>query len=131
MQRYLEQAQRNEELHGILCTNHPDRFFNWKIMALHYSAFHYLKALAAKKNIEIGDTQHAIDKSCNPDNNSTLMPLQKDVWLLYEELQRQFRDSIYSSTDGNHMINELKGIHGHCLEHLDSFKKYAVKELFG
>lgn len=131
MQNFLDQAQRNEELHDILCTNHPDRFFNWKIMALHFSAFHYLKALAAKRNVEIGDTQRAIDKSCNPESKTPVMPLQKDSWLQYEELQRQFSASIYSTTDTNHMRDELRTIHDRCLEHLNNFKKYSVKELFG
>lgn len=131
MQHFIDQAQRNEELHVILSTNHPDKFFNWKIMAIYYAAFHFLKALASKKNIEIGDTQYAIDKSCNPESNATIMPIQREAWHHYIELQRQFSASSYNSPAGSYMSDDLRRIHGRCIEHLHSFKKYIVKELFG
>ena len=77
MGKYLNQAHRNEEFHRGICENYPDTFFDWKITALFYIAIHYLKELADKKRIDIGQTHFDIDKNTNLLRNNAFMRISK------------------------------------------------------
>ena len=119
IQSHIEQAERNEELHAVLKINEPDRFFNWRIVALYYGALHYLKALASKKNIVIGETHSQIESSCNPDRPSPKMPLNRDAWLQYQNLQKCAKES-----RNDLAADQVKRDYEYCLQELDGFKKY-------
>ncbi|RYM32099.1 hypothetical protein ERX46_15565 [Brumimicrobium glaciale] len=77
MDRYLNQANHNEEFHNCICENSPDKFYDWKITSLFYTAIHYLKALALKRDINIGQTHHEIELNINPDRNNSSMRITK------------------------------------------------------
>lgn len=53
MDRFLNQATHNEEFHSCLCENFTEKFYDWRITSLFYTAIHYLKALALKRVIDI------------------------------------------------------------------------------
>lgn len=54
MDRFLNQATHNEEFHSCLCENFTEKFYDWRITSLFYTAIHYLKALALKKVLTLG-----------------------------------------------------------------------------
>lgn len=75
MQQFIDQAIHNEKFHECVHTNFTDSFFDWKITILFYTAIHYLKALAAKRNIDIGNTHADIERNLK-------FPITKMVILL-------------------------------------------------
>lgn len=79
MDRFLNQALHNEEFHKCICENFSDKFYDWKIATLFYTAIHYLKALALKKGIDIGQTHHEIELNVNPDRNNSSMRITKNA----------------------------------------------------
>jgi len=120
---HLEKAERNEELHRILLTNEPDRFFDCKIVALFYAAVHYLKALSLKQHINIGETHYEIEGNCNPDRQMPIMPLDRDAWLHFSNLSRYSKESRY-----NVVVEQLKKDYAYCLDELNKFKKYIKSQ---
>ena len=119
MQNCLEKALRNEELAAILVANEPNRFFDHKIVALFYAALHYLRALAAKRSIYIGETHYDIENSCNPDRNGPRMPINRDAWFHYKNLLKYSKEARYNST----IEQELKEFE-FCRNELITFKRY-------
>ncbi len=93
MDRFLRQAKHNEEFHQCICDNSIDRFNDWKITSLFYTAIHYLKALALKKSINIGQTHQEIEQNVNPDRNNAVMRISKNAWYDYKKLLQYSKNS--------------------------------------
>jgi hypothetical protein len=120
MNNHLNQAIRNEELHAVLLANEPNRFFDWKIVALFYAAFNYLKALSFKKNLNIGETQTEMANNCNPDIPKPIMPISREAWQQYNDLMNFSKEARNNETN-----EEMRKDYEACLFLLDGFKTYV------
>lgn len=126
MDRFLKQALHNEEFHKNICDNSSDKFYDWKITSLFYTAIHYLKALALKRNLNIGQTHHEIEQNVNPDRNNAIMRVSRNAWNEYKKLLQYSRNSRYDGIDTDFETFELimQVDYNECIKHLDTFKKY-------
>ena len=122
---HLAQATHNREFHGCIQTTFNDRFYDWKITALFYTAIHWLKALAAKRTIDIGETHSDIARNVNPERHSPKMPISRNAWRDYHQLYRYSQSARYNGITDFETWEKLKEAdHKSCLEHLENFKKY-------
>ena len=104
MQIFLNHAKHNENFHVCICTNYADNFFDWKIIVSFYIAIHYLKALAAHKNIQLPSSHFAIDKMCDPKKAENALGLTHNAWDWYTLLYQCSRTARYDGfidTDTN------------------------------
>lgn len=130
MDRFLKQASHNEEFHKCICENSSDRFYDWKITSLFYSAIHYLKALALKRGINIGQTHFEIEQNVNPDRPKPVMRITRGAWNEYKKLLQYSRTSRYDGIDTDFETFELlmQTDYEYCIKHLDNFKKYLISQ---
>ena len=130
MDRFLKQASHNEEFHKCICENSSDRFYDWKITSLFYSAIHYLKALALKRAINIGQTHFEIEQNVNPDRPKPVMRITRGAWNEYKKLLQYSRTSRYDGIDTDFETFELlmQTDYEYCIKHLDNFKKYLISQ---
>ncbi|MFY8186568.1 MAG: HEPN domain-containing protein [Flavobacterium sp.] len=128
MDRFLKQALHNEEFHKCICDNSSDKFYDWKITSLFYTAIHYLKALALKRGINIGQTHHEIEQNVNPDRQRPAMRITKGAWSEYKNLLHYSKTSRYDGVDTDFETFELlmQKDYEYCVKHLDNFKKYLI-----
>lgn len=125
MQHFIDQAIHNERFHECVHSNFSESFFDWKITILFYTAIHYLKALAADRNIDIGSTHTDIEYNCNPDRTGRKMPITRNAWREYKNLYRYSHTSRYEGITDIATFEKLKEIdYSYCKIHLDTFKKY-------
>ena len=127
MQQFLDQASHNQDFHDTIVGNFNNRFYDWKIIVLFYVAVHLLKALAAKRNIDIGRTHNEIEKSVNPDRVNAVMRITKTAWKNYYALYLYSRTARYEGlTDCATFESLMQTDHSYCLFHLSDFKKYII-----
>lgn len=125
MQHFIDQAIHNERFHECVHSNFSERFFDWKVTILFYTALHYLKALAANRNIHIGNTHTDIEYNCNPDRTGRRMSITRTAWREYKNLYRYSHTSRYEGITDIETFEKLKEIdYGYCKIHLEAFKKY-------
>jgi hypothetical protein len=125
MQQHIDQAKHNNDFHDCIESNFSGRFYDWKITVLFYVAIHYLKALAANRNIDIGVTHYDIEHNVNPDRNGKKMQISRNAWREYKNLFNYSRTSRYEGITDITTFEKLKQAdHSYCLKHLDSFKNY-------
>lgn len=126
MQKHLNQTVHNSQLHSFLCKIYPDRYFDWKITMLFYVAIHYLKALAAYRGIEIGDTHIEIFANCSPGRYGA-MPISKNAWSKYRAMHNHSRNARYEGfLDGELFESVMKENHEACVDHLGFLRKYIA-----
>lgn len=90
-----------------------------------YTALHYLKGLAEKRKINIGDTHYDIENSVNPDRSGNKMKISKNSWREYKALFRYSQTARYEGITDFESYNQLKEMdYKECLKHLERFKKY-------
>jgi hypothetical protein len=129
MQQHLKQATHNQEFHDKIVDDFSEQFYDWKITVLFYVAIHYLKALAAKRNINIGETHYEIEQSVNPDRGNSTMNISRGAWREYKNLFRYSQTARYEGITDFDTFEKLKQIdHSFCLKHLDNFKKYIESQ---
>jgi hypothetical protein len=129
MKEFLTQAQHNQEFHDCIAEEFADKFHDWRITVLFYVAIHYLKALASKRGVQIGDTHHEIECNVNPDRPSATMKIKKNAWKEYKRLYDYSRTARYAGYCPITTFEELKKIdYQYCLQHLEHFKKYVKGE---
>lgn len=127
MQIFLNHAKHNENFHVCICTNYADNFFDWKIIVSFYIAIHYLKALAAHKNIQLPSSHFAIDKMCDPKKAENALGLTHNAWDWYTLLYQCSRTARYDGfidTDTDMIIK--KADHIACTKALNKFKNYMA-----
>jgi hypothetical protein len=126
MRKHLDQATHNQDFHDQINESFCDKFYDWKITVLFYVAIHYLKALAVKRNFNIGDTHHEIEQNVNPDRDSAIMKIKRGAWVDYKSLYRYSKSSRYEGITDNDTFEKIKKVdHSFCLVHLENFKKYV------
>lgn len=129
MQQHLDQAAHNQKFHDTICSNFNEQFHDWKITVLFYVAIHYLKALAASRNISIGETHYEIEQSVNPDRVNSRMKITRGAWREYKNLFNYSRTSRYEGITDFATFEQLKQIdHSYCVRHLENFKKYIQSQ---
>jgi uncharacterized protein (UPF0332 family) len=130
MSRFLKQASHNEDFHKCICENFEHKFYDWKITIIFYTAIHYLKALADKKGINIGQTHYEIENNINPKKYKPTMGLSKGGYNEYNTLLQYSRTSRYEGIETDQETYELikKQDYDNSLKHLDNFKKYLISK---
>ncbi|MBK8672427.1 MAG: HEPN domain-containing protein [Bacteroidetes bacterium] len=130
MSRFLKQASHNEDFHNCLCDNFDHKFYDWKITTVFYTAIHYLKALADKKGINIGQTHYDIENNINPKKYKPSMSLSKGAYNEYHTLLQYSRTARYEGIDTDEETYELIKKHDYenSLIHFDNFKKYLISK---
>jgi uncharacterized protein (UPF0332 family) len=127
MQEHIEQVKHNQKFHECIVNNFNSQFFDWKITVLFYVAIHCLKALAAKRKINIGETHHDIEKSVNPEKPNAIMRISKNAWREYKTLFNYSRTARYNGITDFATFEKLMEIdHSNCITHLDNFKNYII-----
>lgn len=122
---HIKQARHNKEFHDCIDKEFPSRFCDWKITVLFYTALHYLKALAEKRTIDIGETHYDIEHNVNPDRNGRKMMISKGAWKNYKALFRYSQTARYEGITDFDTYNKIKEIdYKQSLIHLENFKKY-------
>jgi hypothetical protein len=125
MQQHIDQASHNQKFHDSIDTQFGELFYDWKITVLFYVAIHYLKALAAHKGIDIGETHYEIEQSVNPDRHSAKMRITRNAWREYKNLFNYSRTARYEGITDFETFEKLKQTdHTYCVQHLDNFKRY-------
>lgn len=125
MQKHLDQATHNQNFHDCIDTQFQGQFYDWKITAIFYIAIHCLKALAASRNIDIGETHFDIEHSVNPDRSNAKMRITRTAWREYKNIFNYSRTARYEGITDIETFEQLKKIdHSFCLKHLENFKKY-------
>lgn len=125
MQKHIDQASHNQKFHDSIDSQFGGEFYDWKITVLFYVAIHYLKALASKKGMDIGDTHHEIEYSVNPDRVSSKMKITRTAWREYKNLFNYSRTSRYEGITDFETFEKLKQLdHSYCIQHLENFKNY-------
>lgn len=125
MQHHIDQATHNQQFHDCIETQFSGKFYDWKITVLFYIAIHYLKALAAQRKIDIGQTHYDIEHNVNPDRHGRKMTITKNAWREYKNLFAYSQTARYEGvTDISTFEILKKADHGYCLKHLENFRKY-------
>jgi hypothetical protein len=125
MQEFIEQIKHNEDFHISIGTQYPTKFFDWKVTCLFYIAVHCLKALAAKKGVNIGSTHKEVELSVSPLKGATIMPLSQTAWNNYSILYRYSMTARYDGIGDIALFEELKKRdYNHALQCLNRFKGY-------
>lgn len=129
MQKYIEQARHNEEFYKCIDSNFAEKFYDWKITVLFYTAIHCLKALAISRGINIGDTHKEIESNVNPTKSNAKMRITTGAWREYRSLYEYSRTARYNGIIDLDTFEEIKKIdHDFCLTHLSNFKKYVSSQ---
>lgn len=122
---YVDQANHNRRFHDCIAENFPDDYFDWRITVLFYIANHYLNALAAKTNRNIGSTHEENARQVNPKKNGD-MPISETAWKNYRRLFAYSCNARYlgiriPADFGKVMRRDYE----HCLKLLEDFRKYV------
>lgn len=95
MKEYIAKAKHNESFHVDLCDNFRDKYFDWKITSLFYTAIHWIKVLADKENQEIGFTHKEVNQSINPFNSNATLRVSRGAYNCYLGLYKHSKTARY------------------------------------
>jgi hypothetical protein len=129
MSVFLDQAGHNLNFHSHIDSNFEKKFCDWQITVLFYVALHLLKALAASRSVNIGETHYDIENSVNPDRGNPVMRISRGAWREYKSLFNYSRTARYEGITDFETFQLLKEKdHDFCLIHLDNFRKYIESQ---
>ena len=127
MQAHIDQASHNEEFHTCIDGTFPDKFYDWKITVLFYTALHWIHALAEQRHIDIGRTHTDVASNCNPKRNNGSMPISKNAWSHYNSLWNYSYTARYEGITDIATFEKLKQTdHKFALENVDFLRKYVT-----
>jgi hypothetical protein len=93
-------AYHNEAFTEDLSSTFPCSYYDWKITSAFYSAYHWLKALAEVKGINIGNSHGEIRNNVNPaSRNEPAMAISRSAYQLYDYLYDHSKMSRYMDCD--------------------------------
>jgi hypothetical protein len=91
MARHIQQAERNEDLYEYLGRATPP-YYEWQVVALFYSALHYVDAYLATLSLPNG-----VHPGSHSERNYLVRveAFLRGLWVDYRELQDRSRDARY------------------------------------
>lgn len=107
METYLAKAKHNEKFHDDICDRFNDRYFDWKITSLFYSAIHLVKVFAEKESKTIGFNHSEVNQSINPNNPSADLPISRGAYSQYISLYKHSKTARYDGIDTDPETFEL------------------------
>lgn len=96
MKRHLEQVNHNQEFLAVIEGHSPEKYFDWKITIVFYSALHYLRGLEKLKKLTIPNSHKDMFENINPKLKGAIMPVSKDCYEAYRDLYNLTRSARYS-----------------------------------
>jgi len=121
MKAHLEKACENEEFLNCIGTQN-EAYIEWQITAIFYCAYHYIKALADHKKVNLGRDHHTIHSNINPGKKEAVMPIKPHVWKSYYELYNYSKSARYDlDSDEIDLRRDLEECHKNLVE----IKKYV------
>lgn len=110
--KHINQANRNRQFLKLVEDKFQDNFFDWKITILFYYVVHLLRAFAASKNIDIGESH---------DNLKFKLQIfvSKKCEKSFINIFRYCRTARYDGFTNHEVFNEI------CKDDLKECKKYA------
>ncbi len=107
-----------------LCTQYPDEFHDWKVTLLFYTALHWVRALAKKRRIKIGESHAEIARNCNPQYPGA-MPISCKAWDEYHNLNMRSQTARYEGIVNEKGFNNFhKDMHSRSISGIDYLRKY-------
>ena len=129
MKSFVDQGQHNESLLNHLKATFPDKYNDWKITIIFYSAIHYLKAYAALNKKNIGVTHHEIFINTDSHNKNATFPIQKGAYLLYKDIYQYSRTARYNGMiDPATFETLMEADLQECEKNFDKFKKFLISK---
>lgn len=94
---HQNQILHNRKFHEVNVQTFPNDFFDWKTTCLFYIALHYIKALARKRNKDIGESHFDIRSNINPlsKKDKPTMQITRGAYELYDLLYESSRNARY------------------------------------
>lgn len=83
---FSKQAKHNTNFLNTICASEPTKYFDWKVTCIFYIAYHYLKALALHRRVDIGNRHKDILWNINPRNNKRTLQVPNNVFEHYNVL---------------------------------------------
>jgi len=128
MQGNLNQALHNHNFVNACCTNHPDNFFDWKVIATFYTAIHLVKAFCLARGFDAGATHAEVRASINP-NGSPKTQFKPHAFKAYNRLQRYSEVARYDTFLDPVLENGIqKKNFEECLVLISELKAYLSSE---
>ena len=130
MEEYIAKAKHNETFHCDLCENFDDKYFDWKITSLFYSAIHWIKVLANKEKKDIGVTHKEVNQNIDPNNRNAELKLNQGAYHYYINLYKHSKTARYDGIDTDLETFELlkKNDWNECQQHFKGLKKYLKEK---
>ncbi len=130
MLEYIEKAKHNEAFHYDLCDNFQDKYFDWKITSLFYTAIHWIKVLAHKEGKDVGITHREVNNNINPANRNAVLKISKGAYHSYFNLYKHSKTARYDGIDTDHLTFEkLKELDWkECQSHFEKLKHYLIEK---
>lgn len=116
---HINQFQHNLEFHDGICKTYPDNFYDWKITLIFYCSYHLVKALAAHRNVDIGDTHSKILWNLNPKNSQRKIQFKNDAFYAFDLLFEYSQTARYKGFTNMKDFQILKKA-----DYEDAIKKY-------
>ena len=127
MDEFAVHANHNHTFYEMVCKEHPDTFFDWKIIALFYVSFHYLQALAKHRKKNIGTHHVDINNNIRSGNPSAAMPISNTAFKNYMYLFQYSRTARYDGIVDMTVFQKLrKADHDHACKCFRDFRKYII-----
>jgi len=127
---YIKKAQHNEKFHSDLCDCFEDKYYDWKITSLFYTAIHWIKVLAEKDNKQIGVTHKEINNNIDPKNERAEMKISKGAYHYYINLYKESKTARYDGINIDHdSFEKLKeGDWKQCQTYIEGLKAYMINK---
>ncbi len=136
MKNHLDQYRHNIEFHECLCSEFPDKYFDWKTTVIFYCALHLLNALSESRGIRMETTHTNVDKQINPNIIYRKRRYQKlvipdDIYDDYKVLLKYSKKARYNGFKNNPKIDYdllIKKNYYEAVEHFLSFSEYMASQ---
>lgn len=129
MQEYIDKARHTQDLHDFISEKVPGKYSDWKITLLFYVAIHLLKAFAAKRGVDIGNTHERINSNLNPGSKNKVIEIERGMWDEYFSLYQYSRNARYDGIENKDAFDSImKNEYSEAIKALTRFKLYLKPE---
>lgn len=128
MNEYVSKAKHNEAFHCDLCESFSDKYYDWRITSLFYTAIHWIKVLAESNQKDIGFSHKEVNTNINPKNPNATLKISAGAYANYINLYKHSKTARYDGIQTNHETFELlkKSDWSECVKHFELLKRYLV-----